>query len=67
MTSAMAYPTVPPRVLAEMVKAEATPMNRGGVESWTIVMTMTRGATKPTPAKALLRGLTMVSKWQYES
>jgi hypothetical protein len=37
-----------------MVKAEATPMKSGGVESCTIVITKTSGATNPTPAKALL-------------
>ena len=31
-----------------------------------MVMTMTRGATKPTTAKALLRGLSTMSTWSFD-
>lgn len=35
------------------MRADATPMYKGGVESWTAVITKMRGAVKPIPAIAL--------------
>jgi hypothetical protein len=54
MTSAIASPTVPPSVLAEMTRADVTPMNSGGVDNWTKEMIKMRGDEKPIPARALL-------------
>lgn len=50
----MAKPTLPPRVRTLITRAEATPMKRGGVDSWTTDMRRMSGAVNPMPATPLL-------------